>query len=1232
MKNFVEPMVHPSSPWTGSPSEDLVDEVIRLETGYFACADHGYLMEVLKTYRAAQKKGVKFIPGVEIYFRDDDCPLARNTESENLKYFHLGVHCKDQVAYQHLCNVMSGIKKTVHVRDTEFPLFGWEELADLCKTNVTLMSTNVQGMVAKHLLVNRPDVGVKYYERLKNMVGPGDFYTCVVPLKFDSYWRNEVVVKLRGADGEFKLDANDIIETNRSSRARARYLTDRNTRHTHLIAFCYNRVRYEVNKDVEYARGSKGFYELGFDIQLRANQFHKALANRYGDKFLISAYPYFSKPENKLVQDMRLGEDFRHQGCYHVRGNKEVALYLRDNLGMGVEDIKRAIEDSYEWAAKFDGFKLEYDYALPDPCGNPTEILVDIVKKVGRMRWDDPVYVKRFKHELETIRDNSMTDLIPYFFPIRDVLDHYKENDELVGPGRGSAGASLIAYCMGITQLDPVYYDLPFSRFLSARRIDKGDFPDIDVDLPHRDLLVGKDGNGGYLYNRWGDKACQISTRTMMRLKSAIKDVNRFKNRGTVEPAVEKFAAALETPPQGMKDKDFVFGYEKDEEHVPGLFDKSKELQEYAKNRPDEWEVVSRCLGIPRQNSRHASAFIIADRPVREVVPLMRVGGVNSVSQPEAGEVEFAKLIKYDFLVISMLKDIGMCLRLINKRNGDTLPIGTFKHKGEETYIWKLPVDREANEQMWNGHTETTWQTNTKTMKPYVMAIKPGFGAKTTKDIIVDYATIGALVRPGPLDFVDPNTGRNMAQEYVERRFGRSQPDIQVLADYLPETYGVIVFQEQITRLANELADMPVDDAEDLRKFLCKKKKVQMLKLKPSFMEGAARKIGQEMANSIWERMETFAQYGFSIIHATEYALITYACVFLKHNYPLEWWTSVLTNADEKEIVDEFWKYVKDKVTAPDINLSTEKMAIDYRTGTIRSKLSMIEGISGGGKIIRKIIDGRPYKDIEDMVRKNVAGAALIRKMIVVGALDSLFPEGIRGSMEDKILEHDRAVRKIEHEGKMKAYREKIKLYEIKLSDWEKAKALGQSHKKPMRPKEPVEKKPTVDPIYSTMTPMQEMQLKKGALPSLVMDLRKLMLKHVRHPDTKVWEASGEIMLGYVNSYGEDRETALVAGDKLKEMDEEPVNNDVTFAVAAYVLEAKEFTYHQVKKAFKMTLDVDGYINEKIIWPDINSGKLKYPEGIKKGAVAVLVLKKKVAKDHVNVREVWVDHPPLGKV
>jgi DNA polymerase-3 subunit alpha len=526
--------------------------------------------------------------------------------------------------------------------------------------------------------------------------------------------------------------------------------------------------------------------------------------------------------------------------------------------GLGL-DIEKLIANTHTWSELFKDFELKYDYRLPEAPEHPERYMIEVIQKNGRMKWDNPIYVQRFRDEYEVIVNNGVLNLVPYFLPLMEIHDFYKENGYLCGPARGSSAGSLIVYLLGITHIDPIKYGLSFARFLTLDRIQQSNWPDIDCDYENRDPLVGSDGYSGFLYNKYGNKAAQCSTRTLLRIKSSILDVNRFINGGTIEDDIAKLSKSLPATPQGVSDYDFIFGYEDADGHlVQGLLEQNEDLQKYALDRPKEWEIVKRALSIARQYSRHACSYLISDKPIEESVPIFEVGGVKRVTQVEHKQCEFAGLIKYDFLCVSALRDISLCMKFINIKSNAKPPAEHFIHDSKETFIWDLPENKEVFEMLGKGETETIFQLNTMTVTPYVKRIKP--------QNIMDLSTITSLCRPGPLDFKDEKTGNNMMEEYINRRFGHSKSDIPILDKLLPETYSVITFQEQVSRIAQELGGLSVIDAENVRIAMGKKKIKLLNSLKPKFIEGATPKIGSETAETIWSMMATFARYGFNCI------------------------------------------------------------------------------------------------------------------------------------------------------------------------------------------------------------------------------------------------------------------------------------------------------------------------------------------------------------------------------
>jgi DNA polymerase III alpha subunit len=1176
----VSPHCHPESPLTGSTLPTMIAKAKALGRTHFAYTDMGHLSSCLKAYEQCKKKGLKFIPGIEIFFKDPQCPFVVGTPADRCKYFNATIYCRDQVAYQALVKMVSRTDfPTIEVYEQTQQLWSWKDLEAISKFNVDFITSGVHCMVGKPMLAGAADAGQKVMVRLKEIFGEG-FWVALVAEPYTKKWSQ--VVEIKYVDGTSdSLLTSDTVTTDRARRIKAFDLVERKG-HSVIKSLSKGMSFSIVDKQIDSVILHKGFLPLpGGDAQTKINKFLKALAIAHEVFIMVSDYAYYASKEDKIVQTMRLEGNNKLQPDYYMKDFIEMGRYLVDVLGVDELDASIYLHNNASWAKNYDDFSLKYDWRLAKSEGSAIQELMKISKDVGRMKWDDPIYMARLKEELAVIHSNGVYDLSPYFLPIRDVLNHYKEQGQLTGPGRGSAGASLLCYITGITHVNPFKYDLPFQRFFSMVRIKGKKLPDIDVDLESSDLLTGEDGRSGYLYGRWGDKAARISTRTTIRLKSAIKDTNRY-FFGKVDPEIETLTKGFGSPPQGVSDHQYVFGYEDtDGEHIPGLIEQSTELQEYAAKRPKEWEIVSKAMGLTRAFSKHACAFVLSDVPISDVIPTKE----GNITQYEAKECEAAGLIKYDFLVVKQLKDIRICLDLINKKNNEKNVVGDFTHNGQKLYIWDLPEMDAVFHSVWEGFTETFFQINTPSMRPHVIDMLP--------KNIMDLATLLALVRPGPLDFIDELTGRNMVEEYMMRRRGEAEPDIPEMAALLPSTFGILAFQEQLGTIARDLAGFSGEDAELLRENMAKKKMAELMKMKPLFIEGACHKVAPSVAEGIWDRMITFGRYGFSIIHAVEYALITYACMYLKHYYPMEWWASILTNASEQEITGSFWPYVKDMVLPPDINLSGDFMVVDYANDKIRSKLGVIRGM--GDATIDPIVNGRPYADIRDFVEKEVAGDSLSHKLIHVGVLDSLFPP--RTGLIEKLKIYEDTV-------ECKKYADKVK----------KAQLDG----KKVRKLQPNEGK--VPPEYLNLQPIAEAAMKKAVLPSLPINLYDLGKRY-----SKVLAEGATSMVINAKGY----KTLLIGGDKLQRLDEmsgEGLAKDIYIAATCFVIQAKEFSFSGgTKRALKLILDADGYVSEKVLWPEYETGKLVYPVELKKGAIATIFLRKKIGKKDTSIMSVVIE-------
>lgn len=1143
---------------SASTLTSFIKKAKSLKRKYLAYTDYGLMTGAFKFYKSAKVSEINPIIGVELLFYDDSCNFCKSAGG---KYYPITVYAKDEKAYQRLSELSAHQNKYYTTRsEDEIPLVPWETLEKYKGYNFEIAIGGPLSLPYRLFNKNAGKMSIDFIKRLQEIAPVNLFLMCG---NEDAIWQESVVIEVN--DRKLFIKKNKKIDTDKAKNIYATELLG--DRHSEIRAVYNASFRHEFKNPliIKSRKLESGFKKLNKNYTKDSNQLMLRLSKHLNLKLLISDYAFMAEKEHKDVQTVRQDGN-RIKSDYSMLSVDEITQNLSDHE-IPLIDINNAIKNTEEWSNLF-SLNLKFPYRLPY-VEDPGRKMLELFKSVGRFSKfkSNQAYMERLKLELSVIRENGTIDLLPYFFPIADYLSKCLEDGNLVGPARGSAGGSLISYFMGITQIDPIKYDLPFERFFSLDRVLTGKIPDIDVDASHKHTLFGEDGNSGWLYTTFEDRAAQVSTRTMMRLKSSIKDVNRLFNDGTVEKEIEKLSEKLPSPPQGISDSDFLFGYkDSDGNEIGGAFFKDKDLQEYASKRPEEWEVVKSCLGISRQNSRHASAVIIADRPVQEMVPVMKVSDSLRVTQFEAKECESAGLIKYDFLVVNQLLDVNNCLKLINKKCGVDLPTGYFMHNNEKLYVWDLPETDEKTAKFLETDTyESLFQIGTSSMFPFVRAIKP--------KNIDDLAIILALVRPGPLDFIDEKTGRNMAEEYVERRRGNSKTQIPELLKVIPNTYGTLIYQEDISKVCIQIGQMSGERAEILRDHMCKKRMTKLMEMKPEFMAGAEKTVGKDTAETIWSMMITFGNYAFNRSHSYGYATITWATAFLKAHYPLEWWTSVLTNAEEKEITEKFWKHVKDIVAPPDVAISTEEMVIDYKNNLIRSKMSMIKGLSDN--TAKKLAESRPFATLEDFISADVIKPSMAKKLILIGAMDSFFEKG--DTLENKLYKYESASEEVKYK---------------------KALIEGKKVKK---------KQPKIDVEFLKLSPLEEVALKKAILPSMPLNITDLVCdigKNFKKTNKNY----------QLNHNGKD--IWVFNGSLCEKIEKSNVAQSITFAAPCYIISAKEFTYSNgTKKALKLLVDTDGYLRELVKWPNYDTGELEYPSELKKEMVALLVLYKRPDKD-----------------
>ncbi|NDW18202.1 DNA polymerase III subunit alpha [Dysgonomonas sp. 216] len=609
--------------------------------------------------------------------------------------------------------------------------------------------------------------------------------------------------------------------------------------------------------------------------------------------------------------------------------------------------IEEFTEDTYKRLGGYNKvirIKLEADYL-------EHLTMIGAVKRYGEDMNADTK--ERLSFELDTMKKMGFPG---YFLIVQDFITAARGMGVAVGPGRGSAAGSAVAYCLGITDIDPIKYDLLFERFLNPDRIS---MPDIDVDFDD-------DGRGEVL--RWvtekygQERVAHIITYGTMATKSAIKDVARVQKL----PLAESNRLAKLVPDK-IPDKKKVTLRDAIE-YVPEL---KEAMNSHDKVMTDTLKYAQMLEGNVRNTGVHACGVIIGQQAISDIVPVSTAEDKESgetilVTQYEGSVIEETGLIKMDFLGLKTLSIIKEALENIYHTTGERINIDTISLEDEKTYeLYSL------------GKTTGTFQFESAGMQKYLKELQP------TK--FEDLIAMNALYRPGPMDYIP---------SFIARKHGREEIvyDIPIMERYLDDTYGITVYQEQVMLLSRLLADFTRGQSDELRKAMGKKLIDKMNALKEKFLSGGkANGHDEKILNKIWGDWEKFASYAFNKSHATCYSWVAYQTAWLKANYPSEYMAAVLSRnlsniTEITKFMDEC-KAMEINVLGPDVNESFLKFSVN-KAGDIRFGLAAIKGVGEGA--VNNIVEERnangPFKDIFDFVerinltscnKKNIEGLAL---------------------------------------------------------------------------------------------------------------------------------------------------------------------------------------------------------------------------------------------------------------
>jgi len=715
----------------------------------------------------------------------------------------------------------------------------------------------------------------------------------------------------------------------------------------HLILHVGERQAEEAFAWWHRTFGEDFYVELnrhGIPEEDHVNEVLLRLCTKYKVKYFAANEVFYLEKEQANAHDVLLcikeGE-FQSTPIGEGRGkryglpNSEYFFKSQDEMKAIFRDLPEAIETISEIVDKVESYQLERKVALPKfdiPKNFKTEddYLKHLTFEGAKRRYPELTteIKERLEFELETIKKTGYPG---YFLIVQDFTSKAREMGVAVGPGRGSAAGSAVAYCIGITNVDPIKYDLLFERFLNPDRVS---LPDIDIDFDDE----GRDKVLNYVIEKYGHtQVAQIITYGTMAAKSSIRDCARVMEL----PLADANNLAKMIP-------------ERPGTTLARAFEEVRELDDIRKGSDKRAEVLKQAIvieGSLRNTGTHACGVIITPEDMTKLIPVSTAKDSSMlVTQFDNSVVENAGMLKMDFLGLTTLTIIKTALKNIKRRHGVDIDME------------KIPLDDAKTYQLYQrGEVTGTFQFESDGMQSYLRALKP--------DKFEDLIAMNALYRPGPMEYI-PN--------FIARKNGREtiRYDLPEMEEYLKDTYGITVYQEQVMLLSQKLANFSKGDADVLRKAMGKKQKDVLDKMKDKFIAGCKKNGHDErIADKIWKDWEAFAQYAFNKSHSTCYSLVAYHTAYLKANYPAEYMAAVLThsqsNLENVTFFTEECRKMGIEVLGPHVNESGVFFEVN-KAGAIRFGLGAIKG--AGDAAVEALIQERdahgPFKDIFDFATR----------------------------------------------------------------------------------------------------------------------------------------------------------------------------------------------------------------------------------------------------------------------
>lgn len=776
--------------------------------------------------------------------------------------------------------------------------------------------------------------------------------------------------------------------------------------------------------------GFRNYNVKGGNMQKHINALYFTLGAKFGVKCVPVSDSHFINPEDKILQDCVSKNSFHDkryfmESRHHLVSNEMFAI-LKSHLGekFTVDKYLEFVDNTYEIAELAKNIKIKYDYHLPkisipgdiqaqtnDYNEQLTKLTLRKIQEHGR--WiNTPEYRERFKKEMDVIKDNKTMNFLPYFLVYEDVCAFARDNGYLQNIARGSAGGSLLSYYLKIIHVDPVAAGLPFERFLSHHRISAGSFPDIDLDIPDKarpDVMR-------YLQEKYNLGFAQIATFQKMKTKNAIKDaMMALYGRNRNDPEIKDITATIPDSPQGVDEWDFLYGYTDSEgtTHI-GEVERNEQLRNFFTHRPDIEDMVKRLLGTIRGWSRHASAFVISSIDLSaNRVPTMLMADANigdvTVTQYDASMVEKSGLVKADILGLKTLSMVSDCVNLIKTNHG----VDLLKEEVGVPLVYRLPdEDKGVFNDFAKKDTDSSFQFNTDVIKGSITKFAP-----TKKEHL---SIMTALMRPGAMDamieIAHGADGQNVptdedkkvvtsisaANFYIGVRMGEYEPFYihNDLEEILQDTYGVIVYQEQVMSILVKICGYSWEETDAIRSAIAKKKQDVIQKAFERIRSSTlSRGWSKEQADALCQQIQAFSRYSFNKSHSHAYAELGYITMYLKHHYPMEWWASVLNNEDKDEKIRKHIVKLAEKISPPSIKNPKQEWAIDE--GKLVAPISVIKGI--GPSVVNELVKKGPFTDLKDYIDRvdhSRVNIGAMSAFIKARAADSLMDNSIKNYVD----------------------------------------------------------------------------------------------------------------------------------------------------------------------------------------------------------------------------------------